>query len=312
MADIPKVTVIMNCYNGAEYLREAIESVYSQTSKNWEIVFWDNASTDGSAEIARSYDGRLRYFRGESTVPLYAARNLALAEAKGEYIAFLDCDDIWLPEKLEKQIAVFEKSKDSGIVYSNAIMFNQQSGRQWLHTKPGRFYNGMVFERLLTAYFLPLLTVVIRKECMDGLGEWFDDRFDIIGDADLFTRISHDWKVDFVPETLAKCRIHGENLTRTKRDVLGREYRMMVNKYLSLYPDFSERYGPELRKLEARTAYFDAIAAWMSGEPSSRIREMVGPYFMRFPKLSAFYFATFFPRPCFTGMLRIFNRHLWQ
>ncbi len=309
MADTPKVSVIMNCYNGAEYLREAIESVYSQISKDWEIVFWDNASTDSSAEIARSYDGRLRYFMGDRTVPLYAARNLALAKAKGEFISFLDCDDIWLPEKLEKQIVVFEKSQNVGIVYSNTIMFNEHTGRQWLHTKPGRFYSGMVFERLLTSYFLPFLTVAIRRECLKGLKEWFDNRFDIIGDADLFTRISYNWKVDYVPEILAKCRVHEGNLTRLRRDVLGKEYRMMLEKYLLLYPEFSERHGPEMRKLEARTTYFEAIGAWKRGESPSKIREMVIPYLTHSPKLSAFYFLTFLPYSYFEGMLRVFHRH---
>ena len=114
---MPTVSVIMNCFNGEKYLREAIDSVYAQTYKNWEIIFWDNASTDNSAEIAKSYDEKLRYFRGEKTVPLYAARNLALKQAKGKYIAFLDCDDYWLPQKLERQVEIFESDKKIGLVY---------------------------------------------------------------------------------------------------------------------------------------------------------------------------------------------------
>jgi glycosyltransferase involved in cell wall biosynthesis len=91
------------------YLREAIDSVYAQTYKDWEIIFWDNASSDNSGEIAKSYDSRLKYFRGNKTNPLYAVRNCALKKASGKYIAFLDCDDIWLPKKLYLQMAAFEK-----------------------------------------------------------------------------------------------------------------------------------------------------------------------------------------------------------
>ncbi len=66
----PKVSVIMNCFNSEKYLREAIDSVYAQTYKDWEIIFWDNASTDHSKEIAKSYDNKLKYSRGKETVPL--------------------------------------------------------------------------------------------------------------------------------------------------------------------------------------------------------------------------------------------------
>src|SRR5437868_4501867 len=101
----PLVSVIMNCLNGEQFLRDAIDSVIAQTYANWEIVFWDNASTDASASIAQSYhDDRIRYFRGDSTVPLGHARNLAIQKSRGTFIAFLDCDDLWLPTKLEKQL----------------------------------------------------------------------------------------------------------------------------------------------------------------------------------------------------------------
>ncbi|HEY2399610.1 MAG TPA: glycosyltransferase family 2 protein, partial [Steroidobacteraceae bacterium] len=106
---MPEVTVIMNCYNGERYLREAIDSVFAQTFADWEIIFWDNASTDGSADIARSYtDPRMRYFRGERNVPLGEARKLALAQARGEWIGFLDTDDLWYPQKLARQIGALQ------------------------------------------------------------------------------------------------------------------------------------------------------------------------------------------------------------
>src|SRR5579872_5126942 len=103
---MPKVTVIMNCLNGENFVRQAIQSVYDQTYKDWEIVFWDNASTDATAAIAKSFsDGRLRYFRSEKTVPLGQARQWALTEARGDWVAILDHDDALLPHRLERQIA---------------------------------------------------------------------------------------------------------------------------------------------------------------------------------------------------------------
>src|SRR3990167_8655863 len=113
----PVVSVLMNCLNCSLYLEEAIDSVYAQTYKDWEIIFWDNASTDSSAEIAQRYDEKLRYFRADISLPLYGSRNLALQKARGKYIAILDCDDLWLPNKLEKQIPLFERDGKVGLVY---------------------------------------------------------------------------------------------------------------------------------------------------------------------------------------------------
>src|SRR4030067_1382955 len=117
----PKVSIIMNCLNSAQYLREAIDSIYAQTFHDWEIIFWDNASSDDRPAIAKSYNTRLRYFRNPTTVPLGQARNMALREARGEYIAFLDCDDRWLPTKLGKQIPLFAANPRAGLVFSDAI-----------------------------------------------------------------------------------------------------------------------------------------------------------------------------------------------
>src|SRR3989338_6378909 len=100
----PLVSVIMNCYNGEQYLREAIDSVYAQTYKNWEIIFWYNASTDDTQRIATSYDSRLKYFRADVNTPLGQARNMALKKATGIYIAFLDSDDVHLPCALQRQV----------------------------------------------------------------------------------------------------------------------------------------------------------------------------------------------------------------
>ena len=97
----------MNCYNGEMYLREAIDSVYAQTYQNWEIIFWDNASTDATQGIARSYNEKLKYFRSKETTILGKARVEATKQVNGDYIAFLDADDVWLENKLEKQVALF-------------------------------------------------------------------------------------------------------------------------------------------------------------------------------------------------------------
>ena len=122
----PLVSVIMNCLNCGKYLREAIDSVFAQTYSAWEIIFWDNASTDCSGEIARSYGSRLRYFRGEETVPLGAARDHAVSQAQGEYVAILDCDDVWLPHNLAVQMEMAQARPDLGMVYTDCFFIDAE------------------------------------------------------------------------------------------------------------------------------------------------------------------------------------------
>ena len=89
----PLVSVIMNCYNGGKYLGEAIHSVYLQIYKNWKIIFLDNVSNDYNGHISKSYDAKLKYFSSKQNTVLGAARILAVNDANGEYLTFLNCDD---------------------------------------------------------------------------------------------------------------------------------------------------------------------------------------------------------------------------
>ena len=118
--DQPLISIIINCFNGEKYLAEALNSVLAQTYENWEIVFWDNKSTDKSAEIFQNYkDDRFKYYCADSHARiLYKARKEALKKTKGDFIAFVDVDDWWVPDKLEKQILLFQDSK-VGLVYGN-------------------------------------------------------------------------------------------------------------------------------------------------------------------------------------------------
>ena len=98
----PLVSIIMNCFNGELFLKDSIKSVLDQTYKNWELIFWDNKSTDKSAEIFKSFkDKRLKYFYADEHTSLYKARNLAIDKSKGDFISFLDTDDLLNQNKLE-------------------------------------------------------------------------------------------------------------------------------------------------------------------------------------------------------------------
>ena len=104
------VSIIMNCHNGEKYLPEALESILNQSHINWELIFWDNCSKDGSKKIIKSFkDKRIKYFLAKKFTNLHKARNLALKKAKGKYVSFLDCDDLLLEDKLLLQVDMINK-----------------------------------------------------------------------------------------------------------------------------------------------------------------------------------------------------------
>ena len=174
---MPEVSVIINCYNGEKYLKAAIDSVYAQTYEDWEIVLWDDASTDGSAEIASGYDHRLRYFRGEKALSLEQARNRAIEEATGRYIAILDQDDMWMTYKLEQQIPLFERNQSVGLVFSDAIDYCEEEGTRISHFRNLglRPPKGRIFRYLfrMDRYPISMPTAMIRMDALNRLPEKF-------------------------------------------------------------------------------------------------------------------------------------------
>ncbi len=246
------VSVIMNCFNCSAYLKEAVGSVFAQTYKNWEIIFWDDGSCDGSLGIAKNYGERIKCFKGVKAKALGQARNSAIEQAKGEYIAFLDCDDVWMPQKLERQVLALQKDPKTGLVFCDVIYFDNKGDvfQAFAGKKPPE---GEAFGRLLKKNFLCVSSVMVKKEALLSLGEWFDRRFTGIEDWDLFLRIAHGWKLSYVDLPLAKYRMHQNSWTSNNQHAFFKEKELMVKKLVSLYPDIAEDYGRELKIMRIKT-----------------------------------------------------------
>lgn len=206
----PLVSILMNCFNGEKYLREAIESVLEQSWQNWEVIFWDNQSTDASAEIFKSYtDPRLKYHYAPEHTLLYEARALALECVSGDYVAFLDVDDTWTPDKLARQVPLFGDA-EVGIVCGNYWIDSEIKRRRWLavaHPVP----TGRILDELLIDYFVGLVTLVVRREALRDLDRTFGRQYNIIGDFDLVIRLAVKWKLAFIDVPTARYRLHGGN-----------------------------------------------------------------------------------------------------
>jgi len=216
-ASEPLVSIIMNCYNGEKYLDQAINSVLEQTYQNWELIFWDNLSTDRSSEIFLSYkDERLKYFCATEYAVLYEARNLAIEKSRGEFIAFLDVDDYWLSDKLERQIPLF-RNENTAVVFGNYSIKNEKDNTS--KVVHDRLYTGAILNKLLAEYFVGLVTLVIRKSSVESLSSVFNSNFQIVGDFDLVIRLSAKWDIDAVHDPVAVYRWHGDNLSLKQIDV---------------------------------------------------------------------------------------------
>ena len=126
--NIPLVSIIMNCHNGEKYLKKSIRSIISQTYKNWELIFFNNKSSDKSKYFFDTFkEPRFKYFESKLFYSLYEARNLAISKAKGKFICFLDTDDWWEKKKLKKQINLFNKFPNLKFIYSNYFVYHQST-----------------------------------------------------------------------------------------------------------------------------------------------------------------------------------------
>ena len=203
-----KVSILMNCYNGEKYLREALHSVINQTYTNWELIFWDNRSTDLSASIYLEFqDPRFKYHLAESHTNLGKAREDASKFLDGEFIAILDVDDIWLENKLEKQIHIFEKDSSLGVVISNTEFFNKNKSKV-LH-KHGYHIKADAYRGLLKNYDISLETVMLRRSFTKN--RLFNAKYSHVADFELIMRVLEGSKLFYCNEVLAKWRVHEQN-----------------------------------------------------------------------------------------------------
>jgi glycosyltransferase involved in cell wall biosynthesis len=306
----PVVSVIMNCFNAEKYLREALDSVFSQTYEDWEIIFWEDAdSSDSSGAIAKSYGGKLRHFKAEEKLPLYGARNRAIKMARGEYLAILDCDDIWLPTKLEEQMALFKEDEEVGLVYSDCILFNEK-GREKRFFNIVRPERGMVFEKLLFSNFINTQTVVIKKSTFDSFDNMFDGRLHMSGDYDAYLRMSHKWKFDYVDRPLARYRVHSGSMTsKDGRRLQAEEIGVTIENLKSEIPEFEVRFPEGFRHMERRRDIQIVLLDWEAGKKGSA-RNAVNPYIFDNIHLFGLFILMFFPyRFVFKPFYKFYNKN---
>tara|TARA_Y100000389_G_C17470712_1_gene530445 strand:- start:6805 stop:7680 length:876 start_codon:yes stop_codon:yes gene_type:complete len=250
-----KVSVIINCLNGESFINRCIESVLSQSYQNFEIIFWDNRSSDNSLKIiklVKNNNNKIRIFSSRKTVKLYEARNKAIKKAKGTYIAFLDIDDLWSKNKLLNQIKKIQSDKTS-IIYTNHWI-KENNMKKLFSIK--RLPDKCLTKQILTNYPICISSVLLEKKCFNKLG-LFNKKYEIIGDFDFFFRVSHKYKFSVLQRPLTTYNIHGKNFSLIKMNLRIKEMNYWLNKQKNT--KFYKKHRDDYMSILNKNLYFDVI-----------------------------------------------------
>ena len=220
------VSVIMPAYNAELYIAESIESALKQTLKALEVIVVDDGSNDKTVEIAESFGKRVRVFR-QKNGGAATARNYAVNQARGDWIAFLDSDDLWNSEKIETQI-----SNCPNMVWSHTNYVFIGSGHDGTVKSSERApqYGGNVLSNLVINNFIGTSTVIMRRETFLELGG-FDESLRAIQDWDLWLRAASKYELGYIPQTHAKYRVHAASTSRSARKTLPNHLEVINNTF---------------------------------------------------------------------------------
>lgn len=234
------ISVIIPTYNSKKYISEAINSVLRQTCTDYEIIVVDDGSTDNTKGIIDHNFPQVRYYY----IPHHGvsrARNYGIQRARGEFIAFLDADDLWLPEKLEMQIDVFNADQELMLVFTEHRFFDSNGIREATFSKKERLMKGDVVKNIFLYSHVALPTVMVRTHVFQEIG-YFDEDLNVAEDDNLWIRIALKFRIHLLDEVLVHCRMTENSLSRTTSNLVAgvlKNIELIENKY----PDLRKRLG---------------------------------------------------------------------
>jgi glycosyltransferase involved in cell wall biosynthesis len=246
---MPRISVIIPTYNRADLVGETIESVLRQTFDDFEIIIVDDGSTDATKEVVRRFDGSIKYLYQENHGRCYA-RNKGFEASSGDYVCFLDSDDVLNPRMIERQVSLLESKSDLGFVYSD-YQFINRAGE--ILPKPEIYSahplrRGKIFQFLICLDFIPSPSAVLaRRGCINATG-LFDPSLNNAEDWDWLLRMTSVYETDYVPEPLCLIRKHDGN---TPAEAINDAMERVIVKHLS-DERTKQRLGDEWREI-----YFD-------------------------------------------------------
>jgi glycosyltransferase involved in cell wall biosynthesis len=270
----PLVSVVIPVYNGSRFLREAIDSTLGQTYSPVQVIVVDDGSVDDSAQIIRSYGSRVDYV-GQQNAGVARARNKGVSAARGDFIAFLDQDDWWRPDKISRQMEFFIQDPDVGLVHSEAAHYDNPSSAFVERFNPNRsdLLTGHCYERLLLGNAIFNSSVMIRRSVLDTVGV-FDTQIqgNTIQDYDLWLRIARRSSLVYIPEQLTIYRLHPDQGMWMARDSLVEELRLLDRILDNTDAPLTREMRDRMAKLldQVGVAHFDARDAKLARQCFAR------------------------------------------
>lgn len=299
---MPTVSVIIPTYNRATLLGRAIQSVLAQTYQDFELIIVDDASTDDTESLVKSFNSeKIRYIRHRKNKGVSAARNTGIRSAKGDYIALQDSDDEWMPEKLEKQMRAFATAPpEAGIVYTGFYMIvkNKKKYQPSASITPK---DGKIFSSIIKGeYLVSPQTIVVKRECFEKYG-LFDERFPPMEDWEMSLRLSKHYQFKYIDEPLALYHIQPDSISRNKSAII-KSYKMILERYFEdikqdkgmlakhylrlghfLYSNGEISQGRDYftRSIKAYPLYIKAIGAFLASCLGANLYKMLARRYLR-------------------------------
>jgi glycosyltransferase involved in cell wall biosynthesis len=246
---VPRVTALVPVYNGAAWLAQALDSALAQSFERLEVVVVDDGSTDSSGEIAQRYaaasDGRIRMLR-QDNAGLPAARNAAIAAARGEMFALLDADDVWQPHHIAQAVEVLDARPLVGLVHGDVHCIDAAGGYIGDYTRCWHLHADAYRALALRYEHVCCPSAVFRRRCVEEVGG-FDRQFTGLGceDRDLWLRIAERWQVHYIDDHVAHYRVHPGSMSQNRERMALARQRLLAK--LSQSP----RGAPLVRHAEA-------------------------------------------------------------
>ena len=302
---LPKISVIIPVFNGTNYLHEAIDSVLSQTCKNYEVVVVDDGSTDGTWEIIQSYGSCLRGFRKENG-GVASALNCGIRKARGEYIAWLSHDDLFLPEKLEHQINFLNKFNQYRACYTDYYVIDTK-GNPVREVETPWYPREKAIQGLFGDMYINGSTMLIERTCFDQVG-LFSEELKYAQDAEMWLRLIRQFDIGRLPEKLIKQRTHpgqgSVSLKPAHREETKNLYERIFREWgiAVIFPELSKSLNDPRTVARVHTWFGDTMAfnrgffevadiqyrksrdVWPSWKNSATIKLLFGSRALFFPK----------------------------
>ena len=272
MTSTPAISVLLLSQDHGRFLAEAIESAVAQSWPDWEMVVVDNRSSDGSWDLIRQYaraEPRIRPVLPDSRMSIPAALNLGLRLASGRYVAPMDSDDAWLPERLERQIRFLEEPQNRGVGVcgTNCLLMNGDG-----HVFSTKEYP-LSHEACLRAFWFrnPIChsAALIRRECFERLGA-YDESFDLVQDLELWLRLGRHYRLANLPEYLTRTRVSATNASL-------RFHRLMIARTLRARRRAIEEYGYAAGAAVYAGMFATWLAQWL---PAREVRRLFNHLFL--------------------------------